>query len=167
MDIRTGDSAARTDTKTVTSLLITLALLALAMSFAMFVSNLPTVTDTPYLGDFLYAIGSKCILPLTFLMKSVFITTFYISAIALEPVLLAAWGRHSRIVVAVRTLLFRNLWTLVFRIAKLCNEFLLGAIHPLRDPDEATGLRSFATPDTSPRFIHRWLAGTSPHLVYH
>ena len=167
MDIRTGDSTARTDLMTVMCLMRTLFLFAIVVSFAMFVSNLPTVTDTPYLGDFLYAIGSKCILPMTFLTKLMFISVLYIGAIAFEPVLLAAWGRHSRIMVVVRTFLFRNLWTLVYRIAKLCSAFLLGAIHPHRNPDEATGLRSFAAPDTSPRFIHRWLAGTSPHLVYH
>ncbi len=167
MDMRTGDSTARTDLMTVMCLMRTLFLFSFVMSFAMFAIGLGTVPDTPYLGDLLYSLGSKCILPLTFFMKLMFISTLYIGAIAFEPVLLAAWGRHSRIVIVVSTFLFRNLWTLVCRIAKFCGAFLIGAIHPLREPDEATGLRSFATPDTSPRFIHRWLAGTSPHLVYH
>ena len=167
VDIRTGDSAARTDLATVACLTKTLFLFAYVASFALFAIEPTDVPDTPYLDDLLYAIGTKCILPLTFLMKLMCLSTIYIGAIAFEPVLLAAWGRHTRIMVVVRTFLLRKLWTLVFRIAKLCSAFLIGEIYPHRDPDEATGLRSFAPPDTSPRFIHRWLAGTSPHLVYH
>ena len=164
VDIRTGSSTARTDTKTVTCLLITLSLLALVMSFAVFAIEPAYVPDTPYLGDFLYVIASKCILHLTFLAKLVFISTIYISAITLEPVLLSAWEQSSRILIVVWTFLLRNLWTLVCRICKLCIAFLTGPVHP---PDEPTGLRSFAAHDESPRFIHCWLAGTSPHLVYH
>lgn len=167
VDIRTGSYTARTDTKTVTCLLITMSLLALVMSFAVFAIEPADVPDTPNLGDLLYAIASKCILHLAFLAKLVFISTIYIGAIALEPVLLSAWEQSSRILIAVWTFLFRSLWALVCRISKLCRAFLLGAIHPHRDPDEATGLRCFATPDTFPRLIHRWLAGTSPPLVYH
>ena len=167
MDIRTGDRTPRTDLMTVMCLMRTLFLFAIVVSLVVCAIGPAGIPDALHPGDFLYAIGYKCILPLTFLMKLMCLSTIYIGAIAFEPVLLAAWGRHSRIMVAVRMFLLRNLWTLVCRIAKLCIAFLIGEIHPYRDPDEATGLRSFATPDASPRFIHRWLAGTSPHLVYH
>ena len=167
MDIRTGDSTARTDPVTVTGLLNTLSLFALWISIAMLALALVTATDTPYIDNFLHGGESEGILPIMFVIVSTLTWGLYVGFLTLEPVMLPAWGRPSRIMVVVRTFLFRNIWTLVWRIGKLCSAFLLGATHPHRDPDEATGLRSFATPDTSPRFIHRWLAGTSPHLVYH
>ena len=93
MDIRTGDSTARTDLTTVTCLTMTLLRFAFLMSVAMFATELPSVPDTPYLSDLLYSIGSKSILHLTFFVKLMYLSTLYIGAIALEPVLLSAWGQ--------------------------------------------------------------------------
>ena len=68
---------------------------------------------------------------------------------------------------ASMTFLLRRLWTLVYRIAIICVAFLIDERVPYRDPDEAAGLRKFDNPEVSERFIHRWFAGTSPHLIFH
>ena len=68
---------------------------------------------------------------------------------------------------ASMTFLLRRLWTLVYRIAIICVAFLIDERVPYRDPDEATGLRKFDNPEVSEHFIHRWFAGTSPHLIFH
>ena len=167
VEIRSSSQHPRTDATTLPALLNTLSSFALWMSIATLALALVTATDTPYIDEFLNGRGSEGILPLTFVIVSTLTWGFYVGFLTLEPVLLPAWGHPSRIVVVVRTFLLRNLWTLVRRIGKLCGAFLIGEIHPHRDPEEPSGLRYFATPDISPRFIHRWLAGTSPHLIYH
>ena len=167
VEIRSSGHHPRTDATTLPALLNSLSLFALWISIAMLALAFVTATDTPYIDEFLNGRGSEGILPIMFVIVSTLTLGFYVSFLTLEPVMLPAWGPPSRIVVVVRTFLFRNLWTLVCRIGKLCGAFLLGEIHPHRDPDEAIGLRSVAIPDTSPRFIHRWLPGTSPSLVYH
>lgn len=167
VEIRSSSHHARTDATTPPALLNTLSKFALWMSIATLSLALVTGTDTPYIDDFLSGRDSEGILPIVFLFVSALTWSFYVGFLTLEPVMLPAWGRPSRIVVFVRSLLFRNLWTFVCRIGKLCGAFLIGEIHPRRDPEEPSGLRYFATPDISPRFIHRWLPGFSPHLIYH
>ena len=166
-EIRTPRRDERTDATTLSALLNTLSSFALWMTIATLALALVTGTETPYIEDFLNGGESEGILPIVFLLVSSLTWGFYVGYLTVEPVMLPAWGRPSRIMVVVRTFLFRNLWALVRRIGKLFSAFLLGAIHPYPDPDEASGLRSVAPPDESSRFIHRWLAGTSPPLVYH
>ena len=158
---------APSDLATVTCLLKTLWLFTLIMSFAMLAIELADVSDTLHLDDFLYAIGSTFTPSLTFLAMSMCTSVLYIGAIVLEPVILPVWRQSCRIKVAVQTFLLRRLWTLVYRIAIKCVAFLFDERVPYRDPDEATGLRKFDNPEVSERFIHRWFAGTSPHLIFH
>lgn len=148
-------------------LLNTLSMFALMIGSALLAIALATATDMPYADELLYGRGRECILPLMFLVVSALIFGLYIGALTLEPMLLPAWEQSARVMRIVRTFLLRNIWVLVRRIGILCSAFLIGARFPYREPDEATELRSFATTDTSHRFIHRWLAGTSPSLVYH
>ena len=127
------------------------------MTIATLALALVTGTETPYIEDFLNGGESEGILPIVFLLVSSLTWGFYVGYLTVEPVMLPAWGRPSRIMVVVRTFLFRNLWALVRRIGKLFNAFLLGAIHPYPDPDEASGLRSVAPPDEySGSFIAGW-----------
>ena len=166
VDRQFARSTVPTDLATLGYLLNTLALFALGMSLAMLVIDLASAPDTLILNDFLYAIGTACILPLTFLAVSVLISTIYIGVVMLEPVMLSAWRQSCRIKVVVQTFLLHRLWTLVYRIAIICLAFLIDERVPYRDPDEAAGLRKFDNPDISSRFIHRWVAGSSPHILY-
>ena len=167
VEIYSPRSRIRRGPATVQGLLRTLSLFALMSSIAMLAIAMTTVADMPYEDEFLYGRGYECIVALAFLAVSALSWGLYLSALTLEPVMLPAWEQPSRIVRVVWTFLLRILPALVCRIGPLGSAFLIGARFPYRDPDEATGLRSFTTPDISTRLNHRWLAGTSPHLVYH
>ena len=146
----------------------TLSSFALWTSIVTVAIALATATDTPYLNEFLYGSGSEeGILSLVFLIVSALAWGIYLGTLTMEPVMLPFWEQPSRIPIVLWTFLPRILWTLVCRVGPLGAALLIGARHPYRDPDEPTGLRRIATPDASPRFIHRWVAGTSPYLLYH
>ena len=149
------------------SLLNTLSLFALLSCIGVLAFRLVTAADLPYEDEFLYGRGLECVVALAFLVVSALSWGLFLGALTQEPVMLPAWEQSSRIMAVLWMFLLRILRVLVCRIGPLGGAFLIGAKFPYRNPDEATGLRSVATPDTSPRFIHRWLAGISPYLVYH
>ena len=159
---------APTDSAAMQTLRQRLSSFALGMCIATLMIALVTATDTPYLNEFLYGSGSEeGILSLVFLIVSSLAWGIYLGTLTMEPVMLPAWEQSSRMMCFVWTLLLRILWVLVCRIGPLGSAFLSGVRHPYRGPEEATGLRSIANPDVPPRFIHRWLAATSPQLLYH
>ena len=158
---------APSDLAIVACLLKILMQLTLTVSFAILAIELADVSDTLHLDGLLYAIGSAFTTSMMFLVMSIYMSAIYIGAIAFEPVILPVWKQCSRIMIVVQTFLLCRLWTLVYRIAKICIAFLIDQRVPYRDPDEATGLRKFDNPELSERFINRWVAGSSPHITYH
>ncbi len=167
VDRKSARSTTLTDLATLARLLNTLVRFALVMSLAMLAIDLASTPDMPSPDEFMYAIGSAGILPLTFFLVSTYISLIYIGAVRFEPEMLAVWEQASRIPIILWTLLPRILWALVCLVGPLGAALLIGASHPYRDPDEATGSRRVATSDASPRFTHRWVAGTSPQILHH
>lgn len=139
----------------------------LAISLVMFVIGLFAAQNMFHQDEFLYAIGFAFILPLAFFMLLSSILAFHIGAVVFEPMMLAVWEQPSRFLRFLWTYLPRILWALVCRVGPLGAALLIGARHPYRDLCEATGLRSIATTDASPRFTHLWVTGTSPQILYH
>ena len=160
-------SDAPIDLATLACLLNTLSRLALIASIATLMIALATATDIPYADEFLDGRGSECVLSLLFLIVSSFTWALYLGTLTMEPVILPVWEQASRSIGALLTLLPRILWAVVCRVGPLGAALLIGASHPYRDPDEPTGLRRIATSDASTRFTHRWVAGTSPQILYH
>ncbi len=148
-------------------LLHTLSSFALWTSIVTLAIALVTAAEMPYLNEFLYGRGSESIPSLLFLIVSAFSWSLYLGTLTMEPVMLPAWEQASRSMGALLMLLPSILWIFICYVGPGGSALLIGKSHPYRDPDEPTGSRIIATPDASPRFTHRWLAGISPHLIYH
>lgn len=158
---------ARTDEATLPSLLNTLSLFAVLSCIGVLAFRIVTASDMPYEDEFLYGRGLECAVALAFLVVSALSWGLFLGALTQEPVMLPAWEQSSRMMVVLWMFLLRILRAVVRRVDPLGAALLIGASHPYRDPGEPTGLRLVATPDASPRFTHRWVAGISPQIIYH